>query len=223
MLGVDYIFHKEYVDGTRVSREIFDKRLVDYVRLEAGRHIVRVKQPLPRAFFVRQVVKTDEKGVVAGLRAADYVAEDTAYIAGFTGLSAKLSAHAALNSAPSTLAVSYREEGPNRFLISYTSDVERPLFISNVLYPGWRAFVADRELPIYSANLAFMLVMAPAASSGEIRFEFRPTNMRLYVALSIFAVGGSLLIAFGGVGGFRFGLRRRRRLGEAQSGREGAE
>jgi uncharacterized membrane protein YfhO len=44
------------------------------------------------------------------------------------------------------------------------------LFLSEVYYPFWKAFIGEKELPIYKTNYAFRAVLVP---QGEHEIEFR--------------------------------------------------
>lgn len=70
--------------------------------------------------------------------------------------------------------------------LSLRSETERPglLLVSEAYYPGWRAWLDEREVPIHRANLMMRAVELPAGTH-EIRFEFRPASVRFGAALSL--------------------------------------
>ena len=59
---------------------------------------------------------------------------------------------------------------PERVVVA--AQLSRPgvLVLHDVYYPGWKAFVAGRELPVLRANYLFRAAVLPA---GEHRVEFR--------------------------------------------------
>lgn len=63
------------------------------------------------------------------------------------------------------------------------ADGRRMLVLSDTHYPGWKAWVDDREAPIHRANAAFRAVSVPP---GEhvVRFVYRPASFMLGLALS---------------------------------------
>jgi hypothetical protein len=65
-----------------------------------------------------------------------------------------------------------REASDNRLVIEVTSGSPGFLVIADNWYPGWRAFVADREVPLVRANVAMKALALPSGYSRvEIRFE----------------------------------------------------
>lgn len=186
MLNVDYIFHKEEVTGTTADPACFDSDLVDYIRKDGGRHILRLKNPLPRAFFVQQAKYLPEPEVMRQLREPNFKAKEIAYLDDYAP---NHDEEAPRSTVMVGEHVEYSEQTTNSFTLHYSSQTIRPVFISNVMYPGWRA-VTERgdTLPIHRANLAFMVVFTPPAVDGKITFQFRPTHFRIYFTISIIAL-----------------------------------
>ena len=193
MLNTDYVFHRESIDGTQVNATTFDRSLVDYVRQEDERHILRLKNPKPRAFFVHQARVVSESEARQALGNRNFKADETAYLTAGDTLASLPPVPLPGNDDPAS--VTYAQCGPNAFALHYQSKIPRLVFISNVMYPGWTAATRDGQtLPIYEANLAFMLVSVPAAQDGEIVFHYRPTHFSLYLLISTIAL---LAVIFG--------------------------
>jgi hypothetical protein len=70
--------------------------------------------------------------------------------------------------------------------LSLRSETERPglLLVSEAYYPGWRAWIDEREVPVHRANLMMRAVVLPAGGH-EILFEFHPASVRVGAALSL--------------------------------------
>jgi uncharacterized membrane protein YfhO len=69
--------------------------------------------------------------------------------------------------------------------VEIEADVSAPgyLVLTDLHYPGWKAFVDDREVPISRANYLFHAVrLAPGHS--VVRFEYQPRSFRIGIALS---------------------------------------
>jgi hypothetical protein len=64
-----------------------------------------------------------------------------------------------------------------RVVVHATTDTPALLVLADLFYPGWKAFVNDREVPIYRANYLFRAVRIEPGTS-EVRFEFRPASVR---------------------------------------------
>ncbi len=52
------------------------------------------------------------------------------------------------------------------------------LVLTDTYYPGWRATVNDRAVPVAVANYAFRAVPVPAGASTVV-FSYEPTSYRL--------------------------------------------
>jgi hypothetical protein len=82
----------------------------------------------------------------------------------------------------------------------------RVLLFVDSYYPGWKATVDGREVPILPGNNAFKAVVVPAGSS-EVRFAFSSTRVTLGLVLAGIAM---LLVVLAVLAGF---LDRRRTAG----------
>jgi hypothetical protein len=85
---------------------------------------------------------------------------------------------------------------PEQVVVEVSTEAPGFLVLTDLYYPGWKAFVGERDLPIYRANYLFRTVPIEAGSS-EIRFEFRPASLRIGTALSLtmaFLVGVITLV-----------------------------
>jgi hypothetical protein len=76
---------------------------------------------------------------------------------------------------------------PERVVI--VVDAAQPGFavLSDLFYPGWKAFVGASEIPVYRANYLFRAVRLPVGHS-QVSFEYRPASVRYGVALSVCTV-----------------------------------
>lgn len=76
-------------------------------------------------------------------------------------------------------------------LVAVLSQFDSLVVFAENYYPGWRAFVDGKQVPIYRANYTFQAVKVPAGKHS-VKFSFEVVYFRLAVALS--AIG--LLIWF---------------------------
>lgn len=74
--------------------------------------------------------------------------------------------------------------------ISIIISAERPcyLVLSDNYFPGWRAYVDDREVTIYRANGSFRLVAISTAGDHNLRFYYSPSSFKIGVAISLISV-----------------------------------
>jgi hypothetical protein len=102
---------------------------------------------------------------------------------------------------PSALVTTQSVE-PGRIRVNVTSTSGGFLVLSESYYPGWRARIGNRDVPVQRANLALQGVSVPP---GEhvVTFEFSPLSLRAGAAASLIA-----LAALIGLGAHQ--VRRRR-------------
>ncbi len=63
------------------------------------------------------------------------------------------------------------------------SKTDSLLFLSDVFYPGWKAFVDNLPTKIYLANHAFRSIVVPQGTH-QVKFTFHPDNFYLALKLS---------------------------------------
>jgi len=82
--------------------------------------------------------------------------------------------------------------GPNR--IQLTVRLDRPGYLasSETMYPGWEATVNGAPQPLLMTNGAFRGLALPAGSS-RIAMEYRPRSLFYALAISLFALMGTLV------------------------------
>jgi len=88
--------------------------------------------------------------------------------------------------------VKITEYEPERVMLSVEGVTGGFLVLTDLLYPGWRAFVNGREVPIFRANYLFRAVRIEPGRS-VVRFEYRPASFRLGAAIS--AITASAVVA----------------------------
>ena len=73
-------------------------------------------------------------------------------------------------------AVSWLETGDTFLRLSVTSDTDALLVLADTYYPGWQAFVDDKETPIVPANLSQRAIAIPAGSH-TVTFRYAPKSI----------------------------------------------
>jgi len=84
-------------------------------------------------------------------------------------------------------------DDPNQISLIVNQDVDGWLVVSDVYYPGWKAFVDDHEQTIFRADYLFRAVKV-ASGKHEVVFQYTPLSIKIGSLLTIFS-----LIIFGGV------------------------
>ena len=108
---------------------------------------------------------------------------------------------------PDTLAETTYPEGPSTAVVrkigdgSFTIDVATVgggfLVLSESFYPGWKARIGDRILPVYRTNVSLQGVAVPP---GEhvVEFELISSTLRAGTAVSVLALVVLLFVAWRG-------------------------
>jgi len=77
--------------------------------------------------------------------------------------------------------------GPNDVVFFVETDTPALLVLSDTFYPGWRATVDGRPVPIYQTNAALRGVLVPAGAH-RVEMHFRPRTLQ--IGLGLAAAGG---------------------------------
>jgi uncharacterized membrane protein YfhO len=81
---------------------------------------------------------------------------------------------------------------PDSILLDAESLSPGYLFLSEMFYPGWKAYIDDRPAPILRGNYLFRVIPLPEGPH-RIRLEFDPLTIKLGIGVSIV----TLLVVFG--------------------------
>jgi hypothetical protein len=65
------------------------------------------------------------------------------------------------------------------------------LFLNDLAFPGWRAYVDGKETPIYRANYLFRAVFVPAGQHS-VDFVYQPRSFRLGLLMTLLATAGTI-------------------------------
>jgi hypothetical protein len=96
--------------------------------------------------------------------------------------------------------VSYR---PDSITLSVHATSAALLFLSEVDYPGWKAYVNGEARPIRRGNYLFRVIEVPEDTS-QVRFAFEPLSIKVGIGVTLFTV--LLLLLWSAVG---FWVKRR--------------
>ncbi len=84
--------------------------------------------------------------------------------------------------------------GPNEIVVQTSSGGDGVLVLSEVYYPGWRAWVDSSEAPVLRANYLFRAVELPAGEH-RVRLLYDPWSFK--IGAGLFAVTMAGLVAWG--------------------------
>lgn len=157
-------------------------------------NVYRNRSAAPRAFITgaAEVLPRDEQ--LARLRAADFEPRRTVLLEPGTALPGDM--------APGGEVRQFSYPTPNEVLVVVDNPHPGYLVLGEVYYPGWRAFVDGREVPILRANYVFRAIILPAGAR-EVRFVFAPRAWQWGLGISVAA-----LLALGAWGTLRWWFER---------------
>ncbi len=123
----------------------------------------------PRAFIVyRSQVVADHESAWAAIQAPGFDPADTVVVEGGKALEGDASEGRAAITSYSLNAIGLEAEAAS----------EGYLVLSEVYYPGWRAYIEGSEVPLLRANYAFRAVYLEPGSH-EVRLVFVPTSWKV--------------------------------------------
>jgi hypothetical protein len=83
-------------------------------------------------------------------------------------------------------AASVNRPGPNELVVESVTTEPRLLVVSEMYFPGWRAYVDGVETPIYRTNYLFRGVVVPAGRHA-VTFLYRPMSVVIGAAVTMLA------------------------------------
>ena len=87
-------------------------------------------------------------------------------------------------------SASIKDYSPNYVRIDTVSDGSAILFLSDVYYPGWKAYVDGNKTQVYRANFTFRSIIVPKGTHS-VTFVYDPISFRLGL---FFAGIGAILL-----------------------------
>jgi len=91
--------------------------------------------------------------------------------------------------------VLFTKYGQQEVIIKVVSDRDGFLFVSDLFYPGWRAYIDGEESKVYRANYAFRAVFVPEGEH-EIKFAYKPDSFFNGLKLTGLSVLSLLMFGF---------------------------
>ena len=139
-------------------------------------NVYRNRRALPRAFLVHEAVTVpDHEAAWAAVQAPDFHPATTVVVEG------EAPPLAAASGPERVEIVAY---GPNEIVVEVEATAPGYLVLSEVFYPGWRAFEeGGGKLRLQRANYTFRAV-AVEPGTTRLRFVYAPTSFRLGAAVS---------------------------------------
>ncbi|MBZ5495971.1 MAG: YfhO family protein [Acidobacteriia bacterium] len=138
------------------------------------------RSALPRAFVMhRAVVKSDRKSILQAMRDPAFNAEEVVFVEEQPQIKLEN-----VSPAQDDSKVSFRTYLEEEIVLDLRLNRSGVLFLSEIYYPGWEAFVDGKETKIYRADYLFRSVFLEAGGHS-VRFVYRPVSYRIGVIASL--------------------------------------
>jgi hypothetical protein len=82
----------------------------------------------------------------------------------------------------------YTTYGPEAYTVVAQTPAPAYLVLSEVWYPGWRAWVDGAEVPVYQADFAFRAIFLPAPGQHTVTMRFDPWTWKLGLSVTLATV-----------------------------------
>lgn len=170
ILGVKYFIYKK--SQTKNTKNI--------VWQDKNWQIIENKNVLPRAYLVNKVeIIKDKNKILEKLFSPSFNPK--------TNLVLEEKPKITLSKKETALDLSIQKYSEQEVLIKTNSNFNSMLVISDNFYPGWKAYVDDKETKIYRANYTLRAVELPAGKH-IIRFLYSPSSFKIGLAISIMSI-----------------------------------
>jgi hypothetical protein len=178
------------VSGNLVLMDLLN---VKYEISYTGKSIGLRDTCLPRAFIVPSAEVMAKEEILGRLTSSDFHPRATVLI------EEKAKGPEGFVEGPSAQArVHVIDYAPDSILLRTESTSPSYLFLSEIFYPGWKAFVDDQPETILRGNYLFRVIRLPAGRH-QVRFLFDPLTIKLGTgvsAVAALAVLGILVRSF---------------------------
>ncbi len=117
---------------------------------------------LGRLFFVDNIIKSSAKDEFNNLLTPSFITKNaTSQEIGFSSM-------------PSSTSVHITSYDGDEVKSEVSTQVAKPIVISNIFYPGWKAKIDGKDAKIFKVNSIFQAVMVPAGSHIlELKYRFK--------------------------------------------------
>jgi hypothetical protein len=160
------------------------------ISVENQMNLYELPTPMPRASLLHDVVvKPKDEDALALLASPTFDPRRTVILAEQPGMSVPQA-----GTSPSQATFSMLN--PDRLLIQTNDNEPGILLVSELFYPGWKAWVDGKPAEILRADVALRAVLLDGGKH-TVEMVFGPNSVKLGMALSGITLGGSLLLLLG--------------------------
>jgi hypothetical protein len=152
---------------------------------------------LPRAFVVSNCILLPKKDLLNCLVSPEFDPKKTLLLEE-EDKPTDLQVHDGSGETPRSSAriISYR---PDEITLEVESEVHGFLFLSELYYPGWKALVDGKPVPILRGNYLFRVIELPRGTHS-VQFYYAPLTIKMGIAISLLTL---VLITYVAISWFR--------------------
>ena len=155
--------------------------------------LYRHKNPLPRAWLVKDLRVMDSKTILSAITRKDFYPQKEVLFDEENGEIPSPGGPSYATGPMSSDRVEFISESNNRVRLQVTTAEKAMLVLSDTYFPGWKARVNDKEQKIYRVNYTFRgLSLGPGTHS--IEFIYDPLSVKLGAWITFVGILGCLLI-----------------------------
>lgn len=173
LLNVRYLISK---------KEINNANLI--LKQRANNNLYQIKNTLPRAYLVPNAINVrDEKESLLVIKNSSFDPQKTVLLEG----------HPDLEGSQEFKDLTINSKTPDKIILGDFFSKKGFLVLSEIWYPGWKAYDGNKEIKIYKGN---GILRAIPVSEGKhtISFTYESFSFRVGLYLSIFSVVGLIII-----------------------------
>jgi len=175
----DFINVRYIITFDEISRTGLEK-----VFQEGETKIFKNDNVLPRAFFVKEVIKVENQNQeLSKLISPDFDLKTSAVSTDFEFPKQQINADATF--------IDYSDQS---FKLKTSSNNQAPLVLSNVFYPGWQAFIDGQKTEVKKVNFMFQSILVPKGQH-QVEFKFQPQSFYNGLYISVAATIATILFS----------------------------
>lgn len=158
----------------------------EWVMNDGDTHLLRLNETMPRAWFVAAAIHdSNDERVLAALASDSFDPRAIAYVAEPPPFP--------LTPRNAYTPIEFETRTPERLVLTVETPLNQLLVLSEVYYPGWRAFVDGIETPILRANIALRAVPLRAGAQ-RVELVYDPWSVKLGMAVTVITLLGIIVL-----------------------------
>ena len=155
--------------------DVHDPRFIKVFE-EGETKIYENKNVLPRAFLTQKVTKLDDNEKVL----------EQIINPSFNPVQESFSTDFEFPTQENQATITFQNYSDQTFSLRVQTNKETPLIVSNIFYPGWKAYVDKKQVVIQKINYIFQSVIVPAGTH-QVDFKYEPQSF--YNGLGLAQIG----------------------------------